>query len=119
MHILSMGVEVNQTNGVLIVVFLMALKINISVFIDNYECYQIELEAWYEITDFPKVKQGIVVALLLPSESSSDICDKVFEQLAITDLKAENWFEALLAFLDHELQKDNISANYDKFNDFE
>ena len=80
---------------------------------------KIELEAWHEITNFPKAKQGIVVALLLPSESSSDICDKVFEQLAITDLKAENWFEALLAFLDHELQKDDISANYDKFNDFE
>ena len=55
----------------------------------------------------------------LPPESSSDIRDEVFEQITITDLKAENGFETLLAFLDRELQKDDISANYDKFNDFE
>ena len=96
----------------------MALKINIPVFIDNYECYRIEVEMWCEITNLLKAKQGIAVALLLPSESSSDICDKVFEQLTITDLKAENGFETS-AFLDRELQKDDISANYDKFDDFE
>ena len=96
---------------------MMALKINIPVFIDNYECYRIEVEMWCEITDLPKAKQGIAIALL-PSESSSDICDKVFEQLTITDLKAENGFETS-AFLDRELQKDDISANYDKFNGFE
>ena len=57
--------------------------------------------------------------MLLPSESGVDIRDKVFELLTITDLKAENGFETLLAFLDRELQEDDISANYDKFNDFE
>ena len=46
---------------------MMALKINIPVFIDNYERYRIELEAWREITDLPKPKQGIAVALSLPS----------------------------------------------------
>ena len=116
MHILSMGAEVNQTNGVLIVVFLMALKINIPVFIDNYKNW-VRGMAWDH--QLPESQTRYCCCFVLPSESSSDICDKVFEQLAITDLKAENWFEALLAFLDHELQKDNISANYDKFNDFE
>ena len=97
---------------------MMALKINIPVFIDNYERYQIELEAWREISNLPKAKQGIAVALSLPLKSSSDIHDKGFEQLTITDLKAENGFETLLAFLERQLQKNNISANYDKFNDF-
>ena len=92
---------------------MMALKINNPVFIDNYERYRIELEAWREITELPKAKQGIAVALSLPPESSSDIRDKVFEQLPITDLKA-NGFGTLLAFLDRDLQKDDISANYDK-----
>ena len=112
-----MVAEVNQV--VFGSVFMMALKINIPVFIGNYERYRTELEAWREITDFPKAKQGIAVALSLPSESSSDIPDKVFEQLTIIDLKAENGFETLLAFLDRESQKDDISANYGKFNDFE
>ena len=59
----------------------MALKINIPVFIDNYKRYRIELEVWSEITDLPKAKQGIAVALFIPFESSSDILDKAFEQL--------------------------------------
>ena len=46
---------------------MMALKINNHVFIDNYERYRIELEARREITDLPKPKQGIAVALSLPS----------------------------------------------------
>ena len=79
---------------------MMVLEINVPVFIDNSERYRIELEAWREITDLPKAKPGIAVALLLPSESSSGIRDKVFEQLTITDLKAENGFETLLAFLE-------------------
>ena len=78
------------------------------MFIGNYERYRTELEAWREITDFPKAKQGIAVALSLPSESSSDIPDKVFEQLTIIDLKAENGFETLLAFLDRENYKKMI-----------
>ena len=78
----------------------MAFKFNIPVFIDNYERYRIELEAWHEITNLPKAKQGIAVALSLPSESNSDVHDTVFEQLTITDLKAENGFETLLVFVD-------------------
>ena len=101
-----MVAEVNQV--VFGSVFMMALKINIPVFIGNYERYRTELEAWREITDFPKAKQGIAVALSLPSESSSDIPDKVFEQLTIIDLKAENGFETLLAFLDRENYKKMI-----------
>ena len=101
-----MVAEVNQV--VFGIVFMMALKINIPVFIGNYERYRTELEAWREITDFPKAKQGIAVALSLPSESSSDIPDKVFEQLTIIDLKAENGFETLLAFLDRENYKKMI-----------
>ena len=97
---------------------MMALKINIPAFIDNYDHYRIELEAWRGITDLQKAK-GVAVALSLPSESSSEIRDKVFEQLTITDLKAEDGFEILVAFLDRELQKGDISANYDKFNGFE
>ena len=86
----------------------MALKINIPVFIDNYERYWMEFEAWREIADLPKAKQGIAVALPLPPESSSDIRDEVFEQITITDLKAENGFETLLAFLDRENYKKMI-----------
>ena len=98
---------------------MMALKINIPVFIDNYERYSIELEVWHEMKDLPKAKQATGIALSLPPESSSDIRDKVFEQLTITDLKAKNGFKTLLAFLDRELQKYYICANCDKFNEFE
>ena len=63
---------------------------------------------WHEINDLPNTKQGTAIALPLPTESSSNIRDKVFEQLTITDLKAENGFETLLAFLDRENYKKMI-----------
>ena len=63
---------------------------------------------WHEINDLPYTKQGTAIALSLPPESSSNIRDKVFEQLTITDLKAENGFETLLAFLDRENYKKMI-----------
>ena len=67
----------------------------------------------------PKRQTSYWYCLSLPPESSSDIRDKVFEQLTITDLKAKNGFKTLLAFLDRELQKYYICANCDKFNEFE
>ena len=99
---------------------MMALKINIPVFIGNYERYRIELEAWREITDFPKAKQGITVALSLPSESSSDIPDKVFWTINHYRSKSRKWiWDIISVFRSWKLQKDDISANYDKFNGFE
>ena len=51
----------------------------------NYEGYKQELKAWREITDLPKNKQGVAVALSLPEPSK--IGEQVFDELKIDDLK--------------------------------
>jgi hypothetical protein len=83
----------------------------------SYERYKIELKAWREITELPKSKQGIAIALSLPEEN--DIREQVFDCLSIDTLKDEKGFESLIEFLDKKLGKDDLSDSWEKFSDFE
>lgn len=85
----------------------------------NYERYRVELEAWREITDLAKSKQGIAIALSLPEDSEQGIREKVFDELSIDDLKTDTGLDTLLAFLDTKLKKDDLADMWDKFDDFE
>lgn len=98
----------------------MAMKIKTPEFkAQHYERYRLELEAWREITDLEKKKQGIAIALTLPEDDETGIRDKVFDELKLEDLKKDNGFETLLAFLDGKLLKDDLSDSWEKFNNFE
>ena len=39
--------------------------------------------AWWEVTDIPKEKQGIEIALSLPEEIECSIHEKIFDELSI------------------------------------
>ena len=98
----------------------MAMKIKTPEFKNGcYERYRIELEAWREITDLEKEKQGIAIALTLPEEDETGIREKVFDELTIAKLKAENGLDLLLQFMDRKLKKDDLADSWEKFNDFE
>ena len=70
------------------------------------------------MTDLDKNKQGIAIALSFPGKDGHKLCEKVFSELSIDDLKTENGFNKLLDFLDRKLQKDDISDSWEKFNYF-
>ena len=54
----------------------------------TYERYRQELKAWQEVTDIPKTKQDIAIALSLPQDSGeSGIREKVFDEIELKDLK--------------------------------
>ena len=55
-----------------------------------YDQYIEELKAWCLATDLPKQKQGVAIALSLPESDVSDIRDKVFNEITLTNLSAEN-----------------------------
>ena len=96
------------------------MKINLPKFQGKtYEQYRIELTAWCEVTDLDKSKQGIAIALSFPKQDEQKLCEKVFSELLINDLKTEDGFDILLDFLDCKLQKDDISDSWEKFNDFD
>ena len=84
----------------------------------HYERYRIELEAWREITDLEKEKQGIAIALTLP-EDEERIREKVFDELSIADLKGEDGLDKLLTFMDKKLKKDDLADSWEKFSVFE
>ena len=98
----------------------MSLKIKLPTFESkSYERYRVELEAWREVTELPKEKQGIAIALSLPDESESNIREKIFDELPVSTLKAEDGFESVLQFFDKLLKKDDLADLWQKFDDFE
>ena len=85
----------------------------------SYERFKQELLAWREITELSKNKQGIAVALSLPDDDENKIKDKVFDQIALDELKDENGLNILFAFLDKHLGKDDLADSIEKFEDFD
>ena len=98
----------------------MSMKIKLPHFKSkSYERYRLELEAWREITELGKSKQGIAIALSLPEVSECNIRENVFDELSIKDLKSEDGFDKLLFFLDSKLNKEDIADSWEKFEIFE
>ena len=83
----------------------------------TYERFRQELLAWTEITDLSKDKQGIAIALSLPDDDESQIREKVFDQIAIDDLKNNDGLTVLINFLDEHLAKDDLTDSLEKFVD--
>ena len=86
---------------------------------DNYERYKQELEAWRTVTEIPKKKQGIAIALTLPEEHSSGIRGRVFEEIPLTQLNKGTGLDTVIQFMNKHLGKDEITDTYEKFADFE
>ena len=60
-----------------------------------------ELEAWQAITDVSKETQAIAVALSLPqTPDTTGICERVFGELELSDLKKEDDMKTLTDYLD-------------------
>jgi hypothetical protein len=80
----------------------MSTKINPPAFSKDksYERYCQELLCWRTVTDLAKTKQGTAVALSLPEDHESKICDKVFDQMGIDILNKDDGLEKLMTFMD-------------------
>ena len=84
-----------------------------------FEIYRKEILAWGELTDLPKYKQGIVVALSLPEDVETHIRERVFDQIPLQDLKTDDGLIILLNFLDKHCGKDELVDSLEKYEDFE
>ena len=87
----------------------------------TYERYKQELKAWRLVTEGPKKKQGIAIALSLPADGDEEtgIREKVFEELELEDLEKDTGLDTLMTFFDKHLGKDNVADSFEKFEDFE
>ena len=84
-----------------------------------FEIYKKEILAWGELTDLPKSKQGIVIALSLPEDDITHIRERVFDQIPLKDLKTDDGLIILLNFLDKHCGKDELVDSLEKYEDFE
>ena len=85
----------------------------------NFERYRLELQAWSEVTNVSKAKQGALIALSLPEDDQYQIREKVFTGLSLDELTKESSLNDLIKFLDGYLGKDKLVDTIDKFEDFE
>ena len=85
----------------------------------SYDLYKKELNVWSHLTSLEKKKQGLAVALSLPEDGVENIREKVFENVAIEDLQAEDGLKKLLKFMDDYLTIDDIADSWGKFEEFE
>ena len=99
----------------------MTTRINLPIFnkAKTYERFRQELLAWIEITDLSEDKQGIAIALSLPDDDESQIREKVFDQIAIDDLKSNDGLTVLINVLDEHLAKDDLTDSLEKIEDFD
>lgn len=78
-----------------------------------------EIKAWEALTDLDKNKRGIAIALSLPEEGQSSIRDKVFSDLTLDALKADDGVNQLIAFMDKIFKKDELSEAYEAYTEFD
>ena len=84
-----------------------------------YEQYIEELKAWCLVTDLPKQKQGVAITLELPESDASGIRGKVFNEITLTSLGAENGVDKLIEYMDKLFKKDELSEVHERFIQFE
>ncbi|KAK4314174.1 hypothetical protein Pmani_014507 [Petrolisthes manimaculis] len=83
----------------------------------GYERWKTELEAWQLVTNVEKKKQAITVALSFPE--GSEVRDRVFNEIEITVLNADDGMKALLQQMDTWYKKDKLASAYDSWSDFD
>ena len=84
----------------------MSMKLNPPNCVSNEktcERWKTEIKEWELVTDVPKAKGGIPIALSLPDNDSSKIREQVFEEISIDVLGKETGIKTLLDFMELRL----------------
>ena len=81
--------------------------------------YKTEVSTWTLVTEVPKDKWALVLALSLPEDDKSGIRNKVFDSLGEQKLKGKEGYQELMNFLEKEFGKDEIYDVFNKFEEFE
>ena len=82
----------------------------------SYESWLCELQAWQVITNVAKKKQAVAIAL---SFEESEVRQRVFHEIKLEELHADDGLDKLLEHLDKWYKKDKLSGAYDAWNNFD
>ena len=83
----------------------------------SYEQWKEELKAWQLVTNIEKKKQAVTNALSFPE--GSEVRDKLFEEVNVETLAADDGVKVLLDHLDKWYKKDEMSAAYEAWTRFD
>ena len=118
---LPIDVDYLDLSGDLQLVAEISMKLNPPSFVSNektHELWKTEIKAWELVTDVPKARRGIAVALSLPDNDSSKIREQVFKEISIDDLGKETGIKTLPDFVDWELSKEHLEDSLKKYKEF-
>lgn len=92
----------------------------LSTFLENkpYSRWVDEIKVWQTVTELEKKKQGPAIGLNLP-EIEGTIRNKVFAFSFSTPNSVNNGVVTLIAFIDAIYKKDELSAAYEAYTDFD
>ena len=82
----------------------------------TYDRWKIEIEGWQLVTKVEKKSQAITVALAF--DEGSEVRDKVFSELNISELHTEDGMKKLIENLDKWYKKDELSSAYASWSNF-
>ena len=85
-----------------------------------YEDWKLEVEAWQELTELPKAKQGLMLALSIADTHPMGLRHKVLgPSVSMEKLKAEGGGSRLLSYLDGIFKVDKFVELYNTYKKFE
>ena len=83
----------------------------------SYERWKTELQAWQLVTGTEKKKRAITVALTFPE--GSEVRDRVFNEIDLEELDADDGVDKLVEYMDKWYKKDKLASAYDSWSDFD
>ena len=85
---------------------------------NNYEGYVAEVTVCQKLCGVPKAEQGILLWYNLPSDHSSDIKTKIYNEVGVTDLSKEDGVERFINAMNDAFKPEDKVKAYDVFVEF-
>ena len=85
---------------------------------DNYEGYVAEVTVWQKLCGVSKAEQGTLLWYNLPSDHSSDIKTKIYNEVGVTDLSKEDGVNKFINAMNEAFKPEDEVKAYDVFMKF-
>ena len=93
-------------------------RVPVPKFGESFESYMANVEVWKLLCGLPKTEQGIMLWYNLPDDHSSDIKAKIFNEVGVEKLKAENGLDTFVAAMEEAFKPEAEVKAYEVFVDF-
>ena len=93
-------------------------RVPVPKFGESYESYAANVEVWKLLCGLPKTEQGIMLWYNLPDDHSSDIKAKIYNEVGVEKLKAEDGLNTFVKAMDEAFKPEAEVKAYEVFVNF-